>query len=155
MADEIKSRSPRAKRLQLVVKMAKEKEQQTLAQWGQCQQDLKQAKLQLEELEQYLHDYQMKLTSQNTGSIASGQIQNVISFINQLKSASEQQNQQIQLLSRHCDFAKQQYLTAHSKVKGLQKLIEKIESQFSAAEEKQLQKLMDEFSARISRNNQR
>lgn len=147
------TRNPRAKRLLLIVKMAEDHEQQCLTAWGEGQRQLKQAEEQLQELNVYLNDYQMKLTSNNAqGAIGSGQVQNIISFINQLKNAVEQQKQQINLISSQCDQAKQAYLTAHSKVKALKKLIEKFEQQFSAAEEKQLQKLMDEFSARISRS---
>ena len=87
------ARNPRAKRLLLIVKMAEDHEQQCLTAWGEGQRQLKQAEEQLQELNVYLNDYQMKLTSNNAqGAIGSGQIQNIISFINQLKNAVEQQS---------------------------------------------------------------
>lgn len=144
----------RVKRLSFVLKMAVDKEQQDLKVWGQYQQKLEQETATLTQLEQYMAEYRSSLTSQQAPSIRGGQIQNTIAFIEQIKDASGHQQQQIDLLQQQADGAKRVYLAARAKAEALRTLIEKLNLQASAAEEKQDQKMMDEFAARSVRNRQ-
>lgn len=148
----------RIKRLQFILEMEQQKEQQDLKVWGQYQQQLAQEKNKVTELQGYLGEYQQGLTS-NAGNqsggahISGGQVQNIISFIDQLKSAIDQQNMQLNLIQQQVDNARIVYLKSRAKVEALQKLIGKRQDQISAAEEKQLQKLMDEAAGRMFRQN--
>lgn len=142
----------RIKRLGFVLKMATDKEQQDLKVWGQYQQKLEHEVGKLTQLEQYMTEYRLSLTSQQSGPIQGGQIQNTIAFIEQIKDASSQQQQQINLIEQQAEGAKRLYLAARAKAEALRKLIEKMNNQAFALEEKQDQKMMDEFAARSARN---
>jgi len=144
----------RIKRLQFILDMAKKQEQADLQSWGQLQQQLAAEQQKVEQLQGYLGEYQQNLTSQPggaSGMISGGQVQNLISFINQLKSAIDQQNMQMNLIQQRVDQARDVYLKSRAKVEALQKLINKRQEQLSVVEEKQLQKLMDEAASRMSR----
>lgn len=142
----------RVKRLKFVLTMAEEKEQKNLQTWGQYQQRLLQEQEKLTQLEQYMTEYRSSLTTQQSVAIRGGQIQNTIAFIEQIKNASGHQQNQINLVQQQSEGAQRVYLQARSKAEALRKLIEKLNSQLSAIEEKQDQKLMDEFAARSARN---
>ena len=144
----------RIKRLGFVLKMASDKEQQDLQVWGQYQQKLEQEVGKLTQLEQYMVEYRSSLTSHHAAPIQGGQIQNTIAFIEQIKDASGHQQQQINLVQQQADGAKRVYLAARAKAEALRKLIEKLNLQAYALEEKQDQKMMDEFAARSARNRQ-
>lgn len=135
-----------------VLAMAEEKEKKDLHTWGQYQQRLVQEEEKKTLLEQYMTEYRGSLTTQKTGVIQGGQIQNTIAFIEQIKEACGHQESQINLVKQQAEGAQRVYLDARSKAEALRKLIEKLNSQLSAIAEKQDQKLMDEFAARSARN---
>ena len=141
----------RIKRLRFVLSMAEEKEKKDLKTWGQYQQRLVQEQEKLSQLEQYMLEYRTSLTSQQDVTIQGGQIQNTIAFIEQIKQASGHQESQINLVQQQAEGAKRVYLQARAKAEALRKLIEKLSQQLTAIEEKQDQKLMDEFAARSAR----
>lgn len=142
----------RVKRLKFVLAMAEEKEQKDLHTWGQYQQKLVQEEEKMTLLEQYMTEYRSSLTTQQTGVIQGGQIQNTIAFIEQIKEACSHQQSQINLVQQQAEGAQRVYLQARSKAEALRKLIEKLTAQIAAVEEKQDQKLMDEFAARSARS---
>lgn len=142
----------RVKRLKFVLAMAEEKEQKDLHTWGQYQQKLVQEKEKMTLLEQYMTEYRSSLTTQQTSMIQGGQIQNTIAFIEQIKEACSHQQSQINLVQQQAEGAQRVYLQARSKAEALRKLIEKLTAQLAAIEEKQDQKLMDEFAARSARS---
>ncbi len=145
----------RIKRMGFVLKMAAEKEQQDLKVWGQYQQKLEQEQGTLAQLEQYITEYRISLTSQSTTAIQGGQVQNTIAFIEQIKEASNHQQQQINLIQQQAEGAQRIYLASRAKAEALRKLIQNLKDQIYALEEKQDQKMMDEFAARSARNRQR
>jgi flagellar protein FliJ len=144
----------RAKRLGLVLKMAEEKEQIDLQTWGRYQQQLEQEQATFNQLEEYMTEYRTTLTSNHAAAIKGGQVQNTIAFIEQIKEACGHQQQQINLIQQQAEGAQRIYLAARAKAQALRKLIEKLNAQASAIEDKQEQKLMDEFAARSARNRQ-
>jgi flagellar FliJ protein len=142
----------RVKRLKFVLNMAEEKEQKDLQTWGQYQQKLLQEQEKITQLEQYMTEYRTSLTTQQSGTIRGGQIQNTIAFIEQIKNACGHQQNQINLVQQQAEGAQRVYLQARAKAEALRKLIAKLNLQLFAIEEKQDQKLMDEFAARSARN---
>jgi flagellar FliJ protein len=142
----------RVKRLKFVLNMAEEKEQKDLQTWGQYQQKLLQEQEKITQLEQYMTEYRSSLTTQQSGTIRGGQIQNTIAFIEQIKNACGHQQNQINLVQQQAEGAQRVYLQARAKAEALRKLIGKLNLQLFAIEEKQDQKLMDEFAARSARN---
>lgn len=145
----------RVKRLKFVLTMAEEKEQKDLKTWGQYQQRLVQEQEKITLLEQYMTEYRSSLTTQQSIAIQGGQVQNTIAFIEQIKDASDHQQNQINLVQQQAEGAQRVYLQARSKAEALRKLIGKLNLQLYAIEEKQDQKLMDEFAARSARNRTR
>jgi flagellar FliJ protein len=97
-------------------------------------------------------EYRSSLTTQQSGTIRGGQIQNTIAFIEQIKNACGHQQNQINLVQQQAEGAQRVYLQARAKAEALRKLIGKLNLQLFAIEEKQDQKLMDEFAARSARN---
>lgn len=144
----------RIKRMGFVLKMAAEKEQQDLKVWGQYQQKLEQEQGTLTQLEQYMTEYRTSLTSPSTTGIQGGQVQNTIAFIEQIKNASNHQQQQINLIQQQAEGAQRVYLASRAKAEALRKLIQNLKDQVYVLEEKQDQKMMDEFAARSARNRQ-
>ena len=144
----------RIKRMGFVLKMAAEKEQQDLRTWGQYQQKLEQEQETLTQLDQYVAEYRTSLTSPSAASIQGGQVQNTIAFIEQIKEASNHQQQQINLIQQQAEGAQRVYLASRAKAEALRKLIQNLQDQVFAVEEKQDQKMMDEFAARSARNRQ-
>lgn len=156
----------RIKRLQFILARAKEKEQQDLKVWGQYQQKLAAEEQTVNQLGQYMSEYQSSLTCSPSGGehtkgeqppspqmpIKSGQMHNTIAFIEQLKNAIDHQQSQLHLIQQQVDGARKVYLKSKAKSDALKKLIEKREDQLSVLEEKQLQKLMDEAAGRMARN---
>lgn len=145
----------RVKRMGFVLQMAEEQERQDLQVWGQYQQQLDQELEKLTQLEEYMQEYRVSLTSTQTAAIQGGQIQNTIAFIEQIKDACGHQQQQINLIQQQAEGAQRVYLAARAKAEALRKLIQKLKDQAFAIEEKQDQKMMDEFAARSARNNLR
>ena len=144
----------RIKRLGFVLKMAADKEQKDLQTWGVYQQQLEQEQTKLSQLEEYIAEYRNTLTAQQNSMIQGGQVQNTIAFIEQIKEACGHQQAQINLIQQQAEGAKRVYLEARAKAEALRKLIIKLRNQASAVEEKQEQKMMDEFAARSARNRQ-
>ncbi len=144
----------RVKRLGFVLKMAADKEQKDLQAWGVYQQQLEQEQTKLSQLEEYITEYRNTLTAQPNSVIQGGQVQNTIAFIEQIKEACGHQQAQINLIQQQAEGAKRVYLGARAKAEALRKLIIKLRNQASAVEEKQEQKMMDEFAARSARNRQ-
>ena len=144
----------RIKRLGFVLKMAADKEQKDLQTWGVYQQQLEQEQTKLSQLEEYIAEYRNTLTAQQNSMIQGGQVQNTIAFIEQIKEACGHQQAQINLIQQQAEGAKRVYLEARAKGEALRKLIIKLRNQASAVEEKQEQKMMDEFAARSARNRQ-
>lgn len=145
----------RIKRLGIVLKMAEEKEQQDLQTWGRYQQQAEQEQQKLTQLEDYINEYRASLTTNQADPstmMRGGQVQNTIAFIEQIKDACGHQQNQINLIQKQAEGAQRVYLEARAKAEALRKLINKLGDQLSASEEKQAQKLMDEFAARIARN---
>ncbi|NRA25102.1 MAG: flagellar export protein FliJ [Oleispira sp.] len=142
----------RVKRLGLVLQIAEEKEQKDLQTWGRYQQQLENEREKLTQLDQYITEYRISLTSPDAPSIRGGQVQNTIAFIEQIKDACSHQEAQIHLIQQQTDGAQRVYLEARGKAQALRKLIIKLKDQASVIEEKQEQKLMDEFGARSARN---
>ena len=141
----------RIKRLGFVLKMAEDKEQQDLTTWGRYQQQLEHEKEKLNQLDQYMVEYRTSLSSPSAPAIQGGQIQNTIAFIEQIKDACGHQQAQIHLIQQQADGAKRVYLAARGKAQALRQLIDKLKVQAATLENKQEQKLMDEFAARSAR----
>lgn len=155
----MKRRHPRAARLQIVLDLTERDEQSALQVWGEIEQKLRGEEAQREQLQQYHGEYQSKIASPGQAVLSAGHIHNTLGFMAQIESAMHTQAEQIVLLRKRSDSARQTYLELHGKVKALTELIEKLEQEAAAQEDRQAQKQSDEWANRAafnrSQNNKR
>ncbi|KZZ49031.1 MAG: flagellar export protein FliJ [Saccharospirillaceae bacterium] len=141
-------RHPRAKRLQVIVDLTEKSEQQALAEWGKLQQKLQQEEAQKAQLDSYISEYQKGISMPSTRQLRGGSIQNALGFIGQIKQALLQQNEQLSLTRQQVDQAKKVYMEQHGKVKALCGLQDKLNAEFDAQQDKQAQRVADEWANR-------
>ena len=141
-------RHPRAKRLKVIVDLAEKAEQQALAEWGRLQQKLQQEEQQKQQLDSYVSEYQKRISAPSSQQLSGGSIQNALGFISQIKQALNQQQQQLNLLQQQVDNAHSVYTSQHGKVKALHNLLDKLDKEFDSEQEKQAQRLADEWANR-------
>ncbi len=146
----MKRRHPRAQRLQVVLELTEREEKSALQVWGDLQQKLRQEEAQRDQLEQYRAEYQNKISLPGHQQISAGHIHNTIGFVAQIETAMRSQQEQITLLRQQCGQAQSQYLTLHGKSKALTELIERLEQEAAAADDRQAQKQADEWSNRAA-----
>lgn len=144
------NRHPRARRLRLIVDLAEKAEQQALAEWGRLQQKLQQEEQQKQQLDDYVGEYQRGISMPSSRSLRGGDIHNAMGFISQIKQALSQQQQQIALLQQQVEQAQQAYVEQHAKVKALHNLLEKLDLEFDQQQDKQAQRLADEWANRAA-----
>jgi len=146
----MKRHHPRAKRLQVVLELAERDEQQALQNWGEIQQKLQQEEQQRQQLSAYRGEYQSKISAPGNEQISAGHIHNTLGFMAQIESAMKSQAEQISVLTQQAESARELYLKLHGKTKALTELIERLEQEAASAEDKQAQKLADEWANRAA-----
>ncbi|WP_430459796.1 flagellar export protein FliJ [Thalassolituus sp. LLYu03] len=148
-------RHPRARRLQVVLDLTEREEKEALSVWGDIEQKLRAEEQQREQLSLYRDEYQQKISL--PGQLSAGHMHNTLGFMSQIESAMRSQNEQISLLRKRADAARELYLQWHGKVKALSDLIDRLEGEAAAADDRQAQKQSDEWANRaaFNRNGQR
>lgn len=143
-------RHPKAKRLQVIVNLAEQAEQQALSDWGKLQQKLQQEEQQKQQLQDYVNEYQQSISTPGRSQLKGGAIHNALGFISQIEQALQQQQQQLVLLQQQADAAKQHYLQHHSKLQALHNLLEKLNQEYDHQQDKQGQRQADEWANRAA-----
>lgn len=143
-------RHPRAQRLQVILNLAEREEEKRLAVWGELQQKLQSEEEQRDQLEAYNSEYQRKISSPSTEAIRAGDIHATLGFMQQIKGVLQGQKEKIVLLQSQAETAKKAYLEQRGKAQALHKLMDKLDKEFDAEEEKDQQKQADEWSNRIA-----
>jgi flagellar export protein FliJ len=106
------------------------------------QQEITQAK----SLGEYLQEYQHKIREQR--QCTASDFSRYRNFCSQLQHALLQQEEKVILAEAHLAKLRQSLMQLQHKISVLQNLIKEREQQMSAADEKKLQKTIDELSAR-------
>lgn len=145
----MKRRHPRAQRLQVVLDLTEREEKAALASWGELEQKLRQEEQQRQQLTSYHDEYQQKISTPG-GGISAGQIHNTLGFMAQIETAMKSQSEQIRLLKKRSDAARETYLKVHGKVKALTDLIERLEQEAAVQEDIKAQKQSDEWANRAA-----
>jgi len=107
---------------------------------------LLQEKAQAENLDDYLKEYQKKIRGQHTCTV--GETKRYRSFCAQLESALVQQQEKVCLTESHLVELRHSLMQQQHKMGVLEDLIKKRQQHIDAGDEKKLQKLVDELSAR-------
>ncbi|WP_312483637.1 flagellar export protein FliJ [Stutzerimonas nitrititolerans] len=140
----------RAARLTPVIEMAERAERDAARLLGQGQQQLDQAELKLGELQQYFSDYQQQWLTQGSQGVSGQWLMNYQRFLSQLESAIGQQQRSVDWHRNNLHKLRQQWQQRRARLEGLSKLVERYLQEARVAADKREQKLLDEFSQRLT-----
>ncbi len=143
----------RAARLAPVVDMAEEAERQAAQRLGQFQQQVATAQAKLAELERFREDYQLQWINRGGQGVNGSWLVNYQRFLGQLETAMTQQRQSLVWHQNNLNNARGIWQQAYARVEGLRKLVQRYLDEARRAEDKREQRLLDELSQRLPRQN--
>jgi flagellar protein FliJ len=140
----------RAARLAPVISMAERAEREAALQLGHCQGLLRQAEVQLGDLERYRGDYQQQWISEGQRGVSGQWLMNYQRFLSQLETAIGQQRQSVDWHRANMEKVREVWRQRYARLEGLRKLVRRYMDEARLAEDKREQKLLDELAQRIS-----
>ncbi|TIH06595.1 flagellar export protein FliJ [Pseudomonas leptonychotis] len=140
----------RAARLAPVIAMAERAEREAAMQLGHCQGLLRQAEVQLGDLERYRGDYQQQWISEGQRGVSGQWLMNYQRFLNQLETAIGQQRNSVDWHSANMAKVRDVWQQRYARLEGLRKLVQRYQDEARIAEDKREQKLLDELSQRLA-----
>ena len=140
----------RAARLAPVVDMAERAEREAALQLGHCQGLLRQAEVQLGDLERYRGDYQQQWINEGQHGVSGQWLMNYQRFLTQLETAIGQQRQAAAWQQDNVNKARELWQQRYARLEGLRKLVQRYLQEARQAEDKREQKMLDEFAQRLS-----
>jgi flagellar FliJ protein len=140
----------RAARLAPVVDMAERAEREAALQLGHCQGLLRQAEVQLGDLERYRGDYQQQWITEGQRGVSGQWLMNYQRFLTQLETAIGQQRNSVDWHRANMEKVRDVWQQRYARLEGLRKLVKRYQDEARLAEDKREQKLLDELSQRIS-----
>lgn len=143
----------RAARLAPVVDMAEETERKAAQRLGHFQQQVAQAQAKLAELERFREDYQLQWINRGGQGVNGSWLVNYQRFLGQLETAMTQQRQSLVWHQNNLNNARGTWQQAYARVEGLRKLVQRYMDEARRAEDKREQRLLDELSQRLPRQN--
>lgn len=141
----------RAARLTPVVEMAENAERQAAQRLGQFQQQVNLAQTKLAELDRFREDYQLQWINRGGQGVSGSWLVNYQRFLGQLESAMTQQRQSLTWHQNNLNNARGTWQQAYARVEGLRKLVQRYIDEARMIEDKREQKLLDELSQRLPR----
>ncbi len=136
----------RSSRLKVVLDLAERRKKDAEKFLGEQLQRVENDKLQLAQLESYLSEYQQ----QYLDALAAGQtpfvLQNFQAFMNKISVAIEQHKRSMQTNKNQLEQVRRYWAQMNGKFKAVDSLVEKAKGEEMAAQDKALQKLLDERS---------
>lgn len=145
------TQTSRAARLAPVVQMAEETERKAAQRLGQLQQQVVQAQAKLTELERFREDYQKQWINRGGQGVNGSWLVNYQRFLGQLETAMTQQRQSLMWHQNNIKNARDAWQQAYARVEGLRKLVQRYLDEARRAEDKREQRLLDELSQRLPR----
>ena len=136
----------KSKRLQPVLHLAERNKKQAEQALGNALQQLAAEEAKLQQLQQYLIDYQQSAALQQQQGAQVDVLIRLQQFMSRLQVALEQQQQQVELSRQMLAQAKKLWQVAHGRHQAMGSLIDRSVQQERQAEEKQLQKTIDELT---------
>ncbi|WP_405120465.1 flagellar export protein FliJ [Pseudomonas leptonychotis] len=140
----------RAARLAPVIAMAERAEREAAMQLGHCQGLLRQAEVQLGDLERYRGDYQQQWISEGQRGVSGQWLMNYQRFLNQLETAIGQQRSSVDWHRTNMTKVRDVWQQRYARLEGLRKLVQRYQDEARIAEDKREQKLLDELSQRLA-----
>ena len=143
----------RAARLAPVVDMAERAEREAALQLGHAQGLLRQAEVQLGDLERYRGDYQQQWITEGQRGVSGQWLMNYQRFLSQLETAIGQQRNSVDWHRANMNKIRDVWQQRYARLEGLRKLVKRYQDEARMAEDKREQKLLDELSQRLSARN--
>jgi flagellar FliJ protein len=143
----------RAARLAPVVDMAERAEREAALQLGHAQGLLRQAEVQLGDLERYRGDYQQQWITEGQRGVSGQWLMNYQRFLSQLETAIGQQRNSVDWHRANMNKVRDVWQQRYARLEGLRKLVKRYQDEARMAEDKREQKLLDELSQRLSARN--
>ena len=145
--------SSRSSRLAPVVDMAEKAEKTAVQRLGYFQGQVRLAESKLGDLERFRGEYQQQWIERGTKGVSGQWLMGYHGFLNQLETAVDQQRQSLAWHQNNLDKARESWQQAYARVEGLRKLVQRYIDEARAIEDKREQKLLDELSQRLPRQN--
>ncbi|WP_460150976.1 flagellar export protein FliJ [Pseudomonas sp. H2_C02] len=144
----------RAARLAPVVEMAEKAEKTAVQRLGYFQGQVRLTESKLGDLERFRSEYQQQWIERGTKGVSGQWLMGYQGFLNQLETAVAQQRQSLAWHQNNLDKARESWQAAFARVEGLRKLVQRYIDEARALEDKREQKLLDELSQRLPRQQQ-
>ncbi|KQB53242.1 flagellar biogenesis protein [Pseudomonas endophytica] len=141
----------RAARLAPVVDMAEKNEKAAAQRLGHFQGQVNLATSKLGDLENFRGEYQAQWVERGSQGVSGQWLRNYQNFLGQLETAVGQQRQSLQWHENNLNKARETWQQAYARVEGLRKLVQRYADEARQLEDKREQKLMDELSQRLPR----
>lgn len=132
--------------LTIVKTMAEKKEQAALNQFSSAQQQLQQMQQQLQALNDYKKEYLAQMAPDSSVPVSASKLILVQNFLGKIDQSVIQQQDVISRSSLAVDARRQEWLKAKQYTESIAFLMDKQRQQAALVEQKQQQKLSDEFS---------
>jgi flagellar FliJ protein len=143
----------RAARLAPVVDMAEQAEKTAVQRLGYFQGQVKVAESKLADLNAFRLDYSEQWIVRGSTGVSGQWLLGFQGFLAQLDTAVDQQRQSLVWHQNKLDKAREEWQQAFAKVEGLRKLVQRYREEAQRLEDKREQKLLDELSQRLPRQN--
>ncbi|CAI8896285.1 flagellar export protein FliJ [Pseudomonas zeae] len=143
----------RAARLAPVVDMAEQAEKTAVQRLGYFQGQVKVAESKLADLNAFRLDYSQQWIVRGSTGVSGQWLLGFQGFLAQLDTAVDQQRQSLVWHQNKLDKAREEWQQAFAKVEGLRKLVQRYREEAQRLEDKREQKLLDELSQRLPRQN--
>ena len=144
----------RAARLAPVVDMAESAEKAAAQRLGHFQGQVNLANSKLGDLENFRAEYQSQWVDRGSQGVSGQWLRSYQYFLNQLETAVSQQRQSLVWHENNLNKARETWQQAYARVEGLRKLVQRYADEARQLEDKREQKLMDELSQRLPRQDQ-
>jgi flagellar FliJ protein len=142
----------RSKRLQVIVDLKANQEQQALQTFGKCQGQHQEAVKQIEHLTNYRQEYLDKFNVKGSAGVSIHQLQEFRAFVIKLDTAIAGQEKVLQDLTEKLTKKRKVWLQAHQKTNSLQKVQDSAVNMEQIQVEKREQKEQDERASRTGRS---
>ncbi|MDR6913971.1 flagellar FliJ protein [Pseudomonas sp. 3296] len=141
----------RAARLAPVVEMAEKAEKAAVMRLGHFQGQVRVAESKLADLEAFRLEYQEQWIVRGSSGVSGQWLLGYQGFLAQLGTAIDQQRQSLNWHQNNLNKARDTWQQAFARVEGLRKLVQRYMDEARQLEDKREQKLLDELSQRLPR----
>ncbi|UVL41975.1 flagella biosynthesis chaperone FliJ [Pseudomonas sp. B21-040] len=143
----------RAARLAPVVEMAEKAEKTAVMRLGHFQGQVRVAESKLADLEAFRLEYQEQWIVRGSSGVSGQWLLGYQGFLTQLGTAIDQQRQSLNWHQNNLSKARDSWQQAFARVEGLRKLVQRYMDEARQLEDKREQRLLDELSQRLPRQN--